>query len=568
MIAPVLALSVLLLAGLGLARLVSARRSGSDRAWSVRTEIPQEAAASPMRPATEGEVARALAGIEGRMFARSPALGVGVAFCVLIIGVFVVAFGAQNSMPWATNLQYLAWYVHPLTGLTLLGAFRAVTRARRDGAEELVATCATTADTRTLGHLASAWMPLAVSTVFLAVVVTGTALADNLVHGPIAGDDLLDAVTAALLPAGGVAVGVALGRWLPYTIAPIVVVASIAVATGAINGIGGHDWNPYVALTTAPTVEGPSPVFSDRPAAFHLLWILSLVGLVAVVALLHDRRDRLVKGCALAVGVLVLAAGFGVTRPMSSNSAGRIADLVASPERHQICTSASPQVQVCTFNYHRDLLPTLVSSVAPTAAAVPAEAGSFTIRQRFLGDFADLPPEVRVVLGDLDLTNRPGNEIALLEVPDVGNDDVGPALALALGAAGLPDRVEADLVPQVAAGEARGVVALWLAVRGVDPGGRSGRLVAGNPASADPFERGLLGSVGDCFVPAVVWSAQDLEAARAIVGLPDATVRPVLASEWDRWTDPATSTDDLLVALGLDPVGPFDAIEPQRGNPC
>lgn len=173
-----------------------------------------------------------------------------------------------------------------------------------------------------------------------------------------------------------------------------------------------------------------------------------------------------------------------------------------------------------------------------------------------------------MVLGDLDLTNRPGNEIALLEVPDVGNDDVGPALALALGAAGLPDRVEADLVPQVAAGEARGVVALWLAVRGVDPGGRSGRLVAGNPASADPFERGLLGSVGDCFVPAVVWSAQDLEAARAIVGLPDATVRPVLASEWDRWTDPATSTDDLLVALGLDPVGPFDAIEPQRGNPC
>lgn len=57
----------------------------------------------------------------------------------------------------------------------------------------------------------------------------------------------------------------------------------------------------------------------------------------------------------------------------------------------------------------------------------------------------------------------------------------------------------------------------------------------------------------------MVWSAQDLAAARALMAMPDADVTRVLAGDWARWTHPTTGTDELMEALGLRGVGPFDA---------
>ncbi len=551
--------------------------------WSFHRPTPDIGWSGPpvdvaVRPAAErqievsvwrrrGEVVRALGRIEGRMLALSPAFGVGLGFCVLLLVLFTFVFGGDNTTPWSENLQTAPWFVHPLAGLTVLASHRAVTRATRDGTAELFDTCPTNASTRTMGHLTSAWMPTLVATVFLGVLLVGVHLASALVHGPISSDDAADVVAAALLPTGAVALGVASGRWLRYTVVPVVVVLGVAVATTVLNGVGGHGWNPYTALSTAPTIEGPSPVFTDRPAVFHLLWIVGLIGLMATIAVLRDRRDRAVAmAAAVAVGVLVVA-GIGATRPLSSSSADRIADLVAAPEDHQICEYASARIQICTYAHHAELLPAFVEGLAPTVAMLPPSAGSFVLRQRYLERVDSLPPRVRSRLVGVDLRRPPG-EVALTDVEDVDYFPAGPSFALAFVAVGLPELADVNLMPAVATGQARAVVALWLATSGVDPEHRMADLRSPAPNSPDPFERGVIEEVGACSAPSVAVSAQDLQAARAIAGLPDDEVLAVLEADWRRWVDPAAGADDLLRALGLAPVGPFDHIEPRPGSTC
>jgi hypothetical protein len=67
---------------------------------------------------------------------------------------------------------------------------------------------------------------------------------------------------------------------------------------------------------------------------------------------------------------------------------------------------------------------------------------------------------------------------------------------------------------------------------------------------------------------AIVWSQQDLEGARALLAVPEAEVAEVLDDDWERWTDPATATDELLRAFGLDPVGPADEVDPAEADQC
>jgi hypothetical protein len=66
----------------------------------------------------------------------------------------------------------------------------------------------------------------------------------------------------------------------------------------------------------------------------------------------------------------------------------------------------------------------------------------------------------------------------------------------------------------------------------------------------------------------VVWSPQDRSAARTVLALPETQVARVVTDGWSRWSDPRTGTDELLAALGLPAVGPFDAVVAEAGEPC
>ena len=144
----------------------------------------------------------------------------------------------------------------------------------------------------------------------------------------------------------------------------------------------------------------------------------------------------------------------------------------------------------------------------------------------------------------------------------------GPGFDLALASLGLPPEPDEDLLPTVIAGQARGVVAMWLATRGADADAVRAASAAVDPWSADAVDAASCTSPTTCSVPPVVWSAQDLAAARAVLALPDTQVARVVSDGWSRWSDPRTGTDELLAALGLPAVGPFDAVVARPGEPC
>lgn len=562
---------VVALGGLALT-LIHGRRTAAlpERPWSATpTAAEPSGAGRPGAPPARA-VALALGRVEGRQFTSSAWFAVGLAFSLLIIVLFGWIWASDNSGSWREFVDLTPWFAHPLVGMVVLTAYRATTRAARDGAEELFETCPTAPATRTAGFLLSAAVPVATLGVFLAVLATAVAFKSPFLHGALDADSIADVLGALVLGAGGVALGVALGRWVRFGLVPVVVVVLIGfLSTAVVAGSSPHDWKPLSALSTAPSVNSLSPVFTDTAAYWHLLWLIGLTAVVGIVAVARHRRDRPVALAAAAAVVVVLAAGIGATRPMPTASAALITDRVASPERHQICAAAKEgPVDVCVYRFHHELLGRVTDSVGPVAAALPAGMARLTLRQTFPGDLGDLAPEVRRRLTAADL-ERPTGEVALgfgANSPDVHVIDT-PAFDVALVSLGLPQEPDEQLLPTVIAGQARGIVALWLATRGADADGVRSGTTAAHADSADAFDRGAL-QTGACSVPPVVWSAQDLAAARAVVALPATQVAGVVTAGWARWSDPGTGTDELLTALGLPPVGPFDEIVARPGEPC
>lgn len=564
----VLAVVAVAVAALGI---TISRRSPApmDQAWSPPATAPVAlATARAVRRPAPGAVARALGRVETRELATSPWFGVGVGFCVLFYVLFALVWEDVDGETWVEYVQMAVWFAHPLVGMVVIAAHRAVTRAARDGADELFESCPAPAATRTAGFLLAAVAPVIALVSFVAVLGATSAARNSVLHGPIGADSAADAVGVVVLGVGGVALGVALGRWLRFALTPVVAVVAIAFTTFGLNGVGGSDWNPLVALSTAPTIEGPSPVFTDRPTWMHLLWLIGLTAAVAIVALARHRRDRGITLAAAVTGVVLLVAGFGATRDLSPASADRTAGFVARPEVYQECVDLRGRVELCAFGFHREVLERAADRVGPIAAMLPANVDRLTLRQVFDGDVADLPPSVRARVTPADL-ERPAGEVPLGYGNDLLNLRRGVGTDVAFHAVGLPTEADSRLLPTVVAGEARGVVALWLATRGLDRDDAATVSTAADPRSADAFIRGSAQDVEDpCTAPSVVWSAQDLAAARAVIALPQSAVARVVHADWERWIDPRTGTDELLAALGLGPVGPFDRIEARPGNSC
>ena len=565
----IILLTPVVVVGLLSTRLGSGRGLADSR-WSTPTIVPASAGAPSLPPpCSPFATVRALARAEGRQLLLSPWFAMGLGFCVVIILTFGVIWADDSTDSWAETAQYVPWFLHPLVGLTVLASHRATTRPERDDTGEVFDVCPAAAETRTMGLVASSWLAVLAASVFLLVFAALLAWRAPALHGPFSADNIGDLLGALLLCVGGVALGVALGRWVRFALAPVVVVVAVAFTTTALNGVGGHGWNPYTNLATAPTVEAPSPVFADRPVWSHALWVAALTALVVVIAVLRHRRDRATVLAGVGCAAIAVVAAFGATAEMSPASAERIAGFVAYPEAHQECADVAGRAQVCMFALHREVLERIVVDTAPVAAALPPQVGALVMRQIYENRIDQLPPEVRRLLPDA-LPERPEGELPITTDVDTIGTFTGARRDLALAAVGLPTRPDEDLMPTVIAGQARGVVSLWLSVRGLEPGEQLRRTTIPDldPSVSDSFERGSLDGVGACSVPSVVWSSQDLAAARAVIGLDEGTVADVIETQWERWIDPATGTDELLAALGLPAEGPYDEVTPRPGQPC
>ena len=197
---------------------------------------------------------------------------------------------------------------------------------------------------------------------------------------------------------------------------------------------------------------------------------------------------------------------------------------------------------------------------------MPAGAGELTLRQRYDGHLDDLPPEVRRRLTEADLLS-PAGEIPIEFDQDFEYPTGTVSYQLALGAVGLPDEPDDDLIPIVAAGQARGVVALWLATRGRDSGDVRELTTSPLPGSPDAYDRGAL-EEGDCSVPAVVWSEQDLVAVRDGRGTAAGRGRPRPRGGLGPLGGPAHEHGRAPRRPRAAPVGPFDDVVARPGNPC
>jgi hypothetical protein len=500
--------------------------------------------------------ARSLSRMWSRELVRSVAFATGVALLMMVYVSFALMFG-QETDSWSETLQVAPWFALPLVGMTIVAVHRAVTRARRDDLSELIETCPLPDGVRTVGHLGAVLVPVAVFAVFVVAYVGTKEVRGFGPVGPI-GPGWLDLLSAFVLIAGGVALGVALGRWVPFQVAPVLALLVVGVVSIGLATKGDPGWNPLAELSTAPPVDEIGELFAPRSNAWHVAWLLGLTGLVTVAAFAWSRRDRWVGAIALGSVVVVVASGVGATSGLSSADADHVVELIVAPEDHQTCrTAESGVLDVCVYDGYEETVPVLLTA-EHVATAVPG-APRVVIRQGLVSKLVDqLPPEVRDRLPSG--RTRPPNEIVVgLDPP---SDDRTARFAMAFSAVGLPVDEPADGVPLIIVGQARSVVALWLAAAGLDDDEALDLLRPDAEAGDDPLKRSAVWAGVACWIPPAVTSIEELELARRLAVGDDARMTEVLAERWDHWTDPATSTAELVVALGRDGPTTFSPIEP------
>jgi hypothetical protein len=188
---------------------------------------------------------------------------------------------------------------------------------------------------------------------------------------------------------------------------------------------------------------------------------------------------------ALGSVAVVVAGGLGATSGLSPAAADHVVELIVAPEGHQTCrTGDSGVLDVCVYEGYEDSVPVLLTA-EHVATAVPGDR-RVVIRQGLVSALVDqLPPEVRDRLPS-DRTRPPNEIIVGLDPP---SDDSTARFALAFSAVGLPIEEPPDGVPLIIVGQARGVIALWLAAAGLDDDDALRLLQPDGEAGGDSLQR-------------------------------------------------------------------------------
>ncbi len=242
-----------------------------------------------------------------------------------------------------------------------------------------------------------------------------------------------------------------------------------------------------------------------------------------------------------------LASAVLATRPIDTADATRIATMLNNLPDHQVCEVAVT-VPVCVFRGDRALARHLAAEMTAVIAAAPAGAvDGWTVRYALDVKVAHLDPEVRSLLRSFPPAER------LIPISAVAHRDAdeGARLWTALTAVGLHGAPGMNV-----RGQARGVVALWLATRDL-PESQARDMTSIGPPFEEWHPDRQRPWPDPCFAgpTPVRWAETDLEAARRVHALPEPVVRGVVHAQWARLLDPATTTDDLLAALGVEPLG-------------
>jgi hypothetical protein len=541
-------------------------RIGTDD-WQPAQPAPASARGSATRDADSGTQRAAsvqLARVEGRQLLHNEVFIVGIFMSVAILVIFGLVWasdnlGAQNS--WRYWLALLPVFSLPFAGMTLVAMNLAVLRARREGTEELFGSLPATATTRVVGHLGSVWMAFVVQILFVAATfASGNFLTDH--FGAIDAASVGDIVVSFMLLACAGSLAVALARWLPNPLVALAALIALAFGGSAIGSIGGHHWSLTRQLSIWPRYPDHDWAFAIRPSWFHAAYLLSLGLVVAVVAVAKQRRDRLTL--LLGVGAVSLAGvtGYIQTRPMIDSDAARIAAMISDPVAHSSCRTTDG-LTLCAYRDYADITEVWTRELAaPFAAVAPKQRaeGFAVVWQEPSLDRLD--PAVRDRIDIEALTASRGADPATWNGVAVGGTESNliNRLALGLWSVGLP-LVPAGEAPCWAGGQARGIIALWVAAQGMS-GDDAEQFVSGtwNGLGDDPSDSGVPAEWTDGYIwigdatPPVLWSATDIVAAQAVLTLDTSLVRDTLWADWQHWSSASATTEDLMTTLGVDPA--------------
>jgi hypothetical protein len=542
----------------------------------------------------------ALARKEGRRLVRHPIFVVGV-----LLSVAAFEFATWLEAPVLHRDDVLTGgSLLALAGATFLAANLGALRTRRLGTEELLGSTPTDPAARTLGHLLSVtWA--AAAAMLVALVEIGTLLPFD----PVGVPSVLELLMGPLIVALFGVLGVLAARWLPsVAVAPVALVALGGIQLYLLTQLPGGNYHqsrtrwlaPWVPLSAGGLGGEPPPELVIRPTGWHLMYLLGLAVTFGAIALArHELRGRRVA--ALAAGLaLVVLAGALQTRPPDPARQENLLQLALRPESFQTCETRG-RVRYCAYPAYAPWIDRWERPIAAVLRRVPREARPVVVvRQSLSNPYAsDLPENAGQELEDRRSTAAEMGTAILAPGTrwgrnrEEGEHELGVSLVVAAWSVGIP-RTWADieltrqdirkLLKQVdpseragvrkqllaegpgnctVQGQARGVIALWLAAQATPDAGTSlRRVVAMEGMDFVEFEGGVywagpqLWAMSDFAysVSSGVVTPWPRDAAHYAVQLLDrspAEVAATLASSWEALVDYRTPTEEVVRLFDL-----------------
>ncbi len=514
-------------------------------------------------------VVRALTRFEARRLARHPSFLIGVGLAVLLIRTAAsgnILSDADGDV--ALGLVPLAWATMIATNLTAL-------RGRRDGTGELYGSAPSSPSARTLAHLFSGW----VAVVGGVVVLLGW-LALEWYQGGVAGSpNVAQLMVGPLLVAGAAALGVLAARWAPHPLVGVLLVPATIFLQGKLSESGSSPFR-WMAFAADSGLEDGHPF--PGPVDWHLLYIAGTVLIAGALATARHGFRRRVVLCLAGAVVFTGAVAIAQTRPLSDTEARRQAALLTDPDLE--CETRAG-VRHCAPEDFRVRFDQWEGPVQAVLARVPAQvrARGLIVSMRDLNVVSDamcvatprlrlLPERVQAhadpsLVWPADGAVHPDKEWPWDEECSFRGDAVPLTVQVGAWAVGLPPAQAATSSPCVASGQARSVVALWLA--GQSTPGAAGALAEIGRASG-PGANVDFGDSANRPSWGVAYAKQDLTLALTLLERPADEVGKVVLDHWNRVVDPATSSGELAVLAGLPPTMTGPAAVPATSStpPC
>ncbi len=505
-------------------------------------------------------VVTAIMRVEGRRLIRHPAVITGVVLSLLWLRMYLRS--------WVPVLHRddigTAPALFPLAAMTLVAANLAALRSRSDGTDELYSGVPVSRQARTVAHVLSLAWPVALA----AALVGGWLVWTKFVLEGVGQPSPAELATGPLLVLNAGLIGVALARWVPVRQAAFLAVVGLAAAQILITG--PSDTTRSLAPWTPPAGDDlflmgdlPREIMIRRPGV-HLAYLAALGSLVAVVALIrHGRRAWSV----VAVGTTLALVGgtaWAQVRPPSRSEIASVVNVLEHPDRTQDC-EVRESVRYCAYPAYTGLIDRWAGVVEGTLAPAPdhVRTRALEVRQRSPLDVAALPPEA-----EAQLTFRTSNERAqMISHPDdralhpemrwsrgeeLGTTQLGLAVPAAAWALDLPMAGPADGLFCTVGGQARAVIALWLAGRATPHTEAGLRRALERSAGAVVFQGAR--TIGGLGTRVVFWDVADVQNALALLDRPHHEVADFVRTEWEWIADPAISSEMLASRLALPPA--------------